>query len=73
MPLQASHRDLKLHQPENFRFDSVTDSHGWHDIYDHPFVDAIGPDSVPVIDLTDPKLIKKIGKACKEWGGFLNH
>ncbi|KAJ4821570.1 Gibberellin 3-beta-dioxygenase 2-3 [Rhynchospora pubera] len=71
MALQASHSELKLHQPENFQFNSVPDSHDWLYLYDHPFADPIGPDSVPVIDLTDPKLIEKIGKACEEWGVFL--
>jgi gibberellin 3beta-dioxygenase len=75
MSSQPSCRELKLHQPENFRFESVPESHDWTDLHDHPFVDPIGRDSVPVIELTDPKLIEKVGKACEEWGVFLisNH
>lgn len=38
-------------------------------------MDPIGRDSIPIIDLTDPKLVEKIGKACEEWGVLLitNH
>ncbi|KAJ4752262.1 Gibberellin 3-beta-dioxygenase [Rhynchospora pubera] len=68
-------RNLKIHQPENFEFDSIPDSHSWDDVHDHPSVEPIGPDAIPVIDLNDPKLIAKIGKACEEWGIFIisNH
>lgn len=75
MSSQETLHKLKLHQPENFRFDSVPDSHDWLDLCDQPVVDPVGVDSILVIDLNDPKLIEKIGKACKEWGVFLisNH
>lgn len=74
MSSQAS-LDLKIHHPNNFGFKSIPDSHDWSDLYDHPIADPIGRDSVPVIDLNDPNLINKIGKACEEWGVFLirNH
>ncbi|XP_078175117.1 gibberellin 3-beta-dioxygenase 1-like [Carex rostrata] len=68
--------DLKIQHPQNFRFKSIPDSHDWSShLYDHPSVEPIGLDSVPVIDLNDPNLIYKIGKACQEWGVFLirNH
>ncbi|KAJ4818616.1 Gibberellin 3-beta-dioxygenase 2 [Rhynchospora pubera] len=61
---------LQLHQPKNFQFDSVPESHAWLDLHDHPTVEPIGPDTVPLIDLTDPKLTAKISKACEEWGVF---
>ncbi|KAJ4752261.1 Gibberellin 3-beta-dioxygenase 2 [Rhynchospora pubera] len=68
-------RKIKLHQPENFQFDSIPDSHAWDNLHDHPTVEPVGPDTIPVIDLSDPKLIEKIGKACEGWGVFLisNH
>ncbi|KAF3320388.1 Gibberellin 3-beta-dioxygenase 1 [Carex littledalei] len=74
MSSQAS-VDLKIHHPQNFRFNSIPDSHDWSDLYDHPSAQPIGLDSVPVIDLNDPNLIYKIRKACAEWGVFLirNH
>ncbi|KAJ4794755.1 Gibberellin 3-beta-dioxygenase [Rhynchospora pubera] len=74
MSLHTS-RKLKIHQPENFQYESIPDSHVWDDLHDHPSVEPIGPDAVPVIDLNDPKLIEKIGKACEEWGVFIvsNH
>ncbi|KAF3330239.1 gibberellin 3-beta-dioxygenase 1-like protein [Carex littledalei] len=74
MSSQAS-VDLKIQHPQNFRFNSIPDSHDWSDLYDHPSAEPIGLDSVPVIDLNDPNLIYKIGKACEEWGVFLirNH
>jgi gibberellin 3beta-dioxygenase len=67
--------DLKIHHPNNFQFNSIPDSHDWSCIYAHPITEPIGPDSIPVIDLDDPNLIDKIGKACEEWGVFLirNH
>ncbi|KAJ4765883.1 Gibberellin 3-beta-dioxygenase 2-3 [Rhynchospora pubera] len=68
-------RKIRIHQPENFQFDSIPDSHAWVDLHDHPTVEPVGPDTIPVIDLNDPKLVEKIGKACEEWGVFLisNH
>ncbi|KAJ3701305.1 hypothetical protein LUZ61_005010 [Rhynchospora tenuis] len=64
-----------MHHPQNFQFDSIPDSHDWSDLYYHPFAAPVGSGSIPVIDLNDPKLIEKIGMACKEWGVFLisNH
>jgi gibberellin 3beta-dioxygenase len=61
---------LQLHQPKNFQFDSVPESHAWVDLHDHPTVDPTGLDTVPLIDLSDPKLTTKISKACEEWGVF---
>lgn len=61
---------LHLLQPKNFQFDSVPESHAWLDLHDHPTVDPTGLDTVPLIDLTDPKLTTKIRKACEEWGVF---
>ncbi|KAJ4818605.1 Gibberellin 3-oxidase [Rhynchospora pubera] len=63
---------LKLHHPETFQFDSIPDSHAWLDLHEHPSVESIGPDTIPVIDLNDPKLMEKIGE---EWGVFIisNH
>ncbi|KAJ1685357.1 hypothetical protein LUZ63_016747 [Rhynchospora breviuscula] len=68
-------RKIKIHQPENFQFDSIPDTHVWVNLHDHPTVEPVGPDTIPVIDLNDPKLIEKIGKACEGWGVFLisNH
>lgn len=62
---------LQLHQPKNFQFDSVPETHAWLDLHDHPTIfDPTEPDTVPVIHLTDPKLATKISKACEEWGVF---
>ncbi|KAJ1685359.1 hypothetical protein LUZ63_016749 [Rhynchospora breviuscula] len=60
-----------MDHPENFRFDSIPDSHDWSDLYDQPFAAPFGSGSIPVIDLNDPKLIEKIGEACEKWGVFL--
>ncbi|KAJ3694174.1 hypothetical protein LUZ60_009654 [Juncus effusus] len=61
---------LRLLQPNNFRFDSIPDSHVWPNLHDHPVVDPVGPDSIPLINLTDSNLVRKVGKACEEWGVF---
>jgi len=48
----------------------IPDSHKWTQIDDeqHPLVDPLITESVPVIDLSDPNVLQNIGHACKTWG-----
>ncbi|KAJ3694166.1 hypothetical protein LUZ60_009646 [Juncus effusus] len=60
----------RLHQPNIFQLDSVPDSYVWSDLDSHPIIDPTGPDSIPLIVLTDPNIVQKVRKACEEWGVF---
>jgi gibberellin 3-beta-dioxygenase len=63
---------VHVHQ-KHFDFTSlqeIPDSHKWTQIDDeeHPLVDPLNTESVPVIDLSDPNVLQNIGHACKTWG-----
>ncbi|KAJ9190102.1 hypothetical protein P3X46_001334 [Hevea brasiliensis] len=55
-------------------FQELPDSYKWTQLDDHahcpPGGDSFVAESVPVIDLSDPNALKKIGHACKTWGVF---
>ena len=64
---------LHLHQ-KHLDFSSLhelPDSHKWTQLDDeqHPSsVESVITESVPVIDLVDPNVLRIIGHACKTWG-----
>ncbi|KAF8400727.1 hypothetical protein HHK36_014027 [Tetracentron sinense] len=65
-PVHLHHNHLDL---ESVR--EVPDSHAWPPLDDdYPAADSFGVETVPVIDLMDPKALKLVGHACKTWGVF---
>ncbi|XP_042484313.1 gibberellin 3-beta-dioxygenase 1-like [Macadamia integrifolia] len=63
--LQHNHLDFEsVHE--------VPESHAWPPLDDYPSRDSYGTttESVPVIDLSDPKAVRLMGHACKTWGVF---
>ncbi|KAI4356249.1 hypothetical protein L6164_000283 [Bauhinia variegata] len=53
----------------------IPESHEWTISTEHPIVDPVTCDSLPLIDLSDPNALSLIRKACEEWGAFqvINH
>ncbi|XP_042517446.1 gibberellin 3-beta-dioxygenase 1-like [Macadamia integrifolia] len=65
-----------LAPPDFLSLKDVPDSYSWPQI---DFNSSVGLNdplvSVPVVDLTQPNVVKLVGRACQEWGAFqvINH
>ncbi|KAL6334347.1 hypothetical protein AAG906_014748 [Vitis piasezkii] len=70
MPANLYKKQLDLNSIQE-----LPDSHAWASLGEHPCVDPLIAESVPVIDLSDPNALTLVGDACKSWGVFqvVNH
>ncbi|KAF8393303.1 hypothetical protein HHK36_021544 [Tetracentron sinense] len=73
--LSEAYTDHPVHPrhiiPLNFEsVRKVPDSHAWPLADDYPNGDLFNGESIPVIDLEDPNVVKLVGHACETWGVF---